>query len=80
MLSGGMACIPQGLVVRLACVASAKGSQKRRLCWEGGGKEEGGAWRKQGGGRGIGVGLKLQKADKRNKKTTFLFGARKFPR
>ena len=37
-----MACIPQGLVVRLACVASAKGSQKRRLCWEGGGKEEGG--------------------------------------
>ena len=29
---GGVACIPQGLVVRLACVASAKGSQKRRLC------------------------------------------------
>ena len=52
MLSGGVACIPQGLVVRLACVASAKGSQKRRLCWEGGGKEEGGGVEKGRGRKG----------------------------
>ena len=37
-------------------------------------KRGGGAWRKEGGGRGIGVGLKLQKADKRNKDNVLIWG------
>ena len=46
-----MACISQGLVVRLACVASAKGVRKGGCVGRGEGRKRGGGGVEKGTGR-----------------------------